>query len=43
MVVISAGFKEVGAEGIKREEELVNICKEHGMRMLGPNGPTVSE
>ncbi len=37
VIVISAGFKEIGGEGTAREAELVQICKEHGMRLLGPN------
>lgn len=37
LIVISAGFKEVGSEGLKRENELVEICKKYGMRVLGPN------
>ncbi len=37
VVVITAGFKEVGGEGVKRERELVQIIKNAGMRMVGPN------
>ncbi|MHA1754086.1 MAG: acetate--CoA ligase alpha subunit, partial [Candidatus Odinarchaeia archaeon] len=37
VVVISAGFKEIGREGAKRERELIQICKEYNMRLLGPN------
>ena len=37
VVVISAGFREVGEEGIKRELELLEICDRYGMRMVGPN------
>jgi acetyltransferase len=37
LVVISAGFKEVGGEGIAREQELVDIVREAGIRMVGPN------
>ena len=36
-VVITAGFKEQGGEGIERERELVRIASEHGMNVLGPN------
>ncbi|MCD4785105.1 MAG: acetate--CoA ligase family protein [Candidatus Eremiobacteraeota bacterium] len=36
-VIISAGFKEVGPEGVLREEELKKKRKEYGMRILGPN------
>ncbi len=37
LVVISAGFGEAGAEGIARQDELVAICRTHGMRLIGPN------
>ncbi|MFZ5646504.1 MAG: acetate--CoA ligase alpha subunit [Bacillota bacterium] len=37
LVVVTAGFKEVGKEGLALEKEMVRICREYGMRMLGPN------
>jgi acetate---CoA ligase (ADP-forming) len=37
LVVISAGFREVGGEGVERERKLVEIVRRHGMRMVGPN------
>lgn len=37
VVVISAGFREVGMEGLEREIELTNIVKKYGMRLIGPN------
>jgi acetyltransferase len=37
LVVISAGFREVGEAGAERERRLLAICDEHGMRMVGPN------
>jgi acetate---CoA ligase (ADP-forming) len=37
IIVISAGFKEVGAEGAEREAELVAAARRHGMRLVGPN------
>lgn len=37
LVVITAGFKEVGGEGIAREERLKALVRENGMRMIGPN------
>jgi acetyltransferase len=37
VVVISAGFKEVGGEGLGREEVLLDIVQRHGMRLVGPN------
>lgn len=35
--IISAGFKEAGAEGAAAEKELVAKLKEYGMRCVGPN------
>ena len=37
LVVITAGFKEVGAEGAAAEEKLAELVYKHGMRMVGPN------
>jgi len=37
VVVISAGFREVGGEGVGREEVLLEIVQRHGMRLVGPN------
>ncbi len=37
LVVISAGFREVGGEGIERERELMEIVRRYGMRLVGPN------
>lgn len=37
LVVITAGFKEVGGEGRKLEAQLLEIVQRHGMRMVGPN------
>ena len=36
-VVISAGFKEVGGEGIEREKKLVEAARRYGIRVVGPN------
>ena len=36
-IVISAGFREVGPSGIKREQRLKDICREYGISMIGPN------
>jgi acetyl coenzyme A synthetase (ADP forming)-like protein len=38
VIIISGGFRETGAEGAAREEEIVQIARRHGMRLLGPNG-----
>ncbi|RMF58086.1 MAG: GNAT family N-acetyltransferase, partial [Calditrichaeota bacterium] len=37
LIVISAGFREIGGEGIKREERLLEQIHRYGMRMVGPN------
>lgn len=37
LVVITAGFKEIGGEGAEREDALVALCAEHGIRIIGPN------
>jgi acetyltransferase len=36
-VVISAGFKEAGAEGTLLEEDIKRISREQNIRILGPN------
>ena len=37
VVVVSAGFREIGPEGEARERDLLAIVRRHGMRMVGPN------
>lgn len=37
LVVISSGFGEAGAEGVERQRELLAVCRESGMRLVGPN------
>jgi acetate---CoA ligase (ADP-forming) len=37
LVVISSGFAEVGGEGVERQRALMGVCREHGMRLIGPN------
>ena len=36
-IVHTAGFKEVGEEGIRREREMVALAHRYGMRIFGPN------
>ena len=36
-IVHTAGFKEVGEEGIRREREMVELAHRHGIRIFGPN------
>jgi len=37
VVIITAGFREVGGEGMKEERRLVEITSRYGIRMIGPN------
>jgi len=37
VVVISAGFREAGREGLEQELELLQIAKKHKIRLIGPN------
>jgi len=36
-IIVSGGFREIGREGIDREQELVEIATKYGIRFLGPN------
>lgn len=36
-IIISAGFREAGMEGLERERELVEIAKKYQIRLIGPN------
>ena len=37
MIIISAGFKEVGVDGCPAGEELKKCAKSYGIRIVGPN------
>lgn len=37
VIVISAGFREAGMEGLERENELVEIADQYNIRLIGPN------
>jgi acetate---CoA ligase (ADP-forming) len=37
LVVISAGFAEIGGGGPDLQRELLDICRASGMRLIGPN------
>ncbi len=37
LVVITAGFRETGAEGARREAEVMERVRSFGMRLVGPN------
>ncbi|MGZ6250077.1 MAG: acetate--CoA ligase family protein, partial [Syntrophales bacterium] len=36
-VIVSAGFREVGGEGLEIENRIVAMCREAGVRLVGPN------
>ncbi len=37
IVIVSAGFREVGAEGLEIENRIAAVCKKAGARLVGPN------
>ena len=37
VIIIAAGFKEIGAEGKAREDRIADIARKYGMRIIGPN------
>jgi acetyltransferase len=37
LVIITAGFKEIGRTGAELEKEFMSVCERYGMRVLGPN------
>jgi len=37
VVVLTSGFSDIGADGMERQNKLVNTIRNYGMRMLGPN------
>jgi acetyl coenzyme A synthetase (ADP forming)-like protein len=37
LIVLTAGFSEVGSEGQQRQSDLLRICHSYGMRRIGPN------
>jgi acetyl coenzyme A synthetase (ADP forming)-like protein len=37
LLVISAGFGEAGPDGARRQQQLLSICRDAGMRLIGPN------
>ncbi len=36
-IIISAGFREAGMEGLERERELIDIARQFNIRLIGPN------
>jgi acetyl coenzyme A synthetase (ADP forming)-like protein len=37
LIVLTAGFAEVGPDGQQRQAELLHVCRSFGMRLIGPN------
>ena len=37
LVIVSAGFREVGRKGLENENEIVSVCRKAGIRVVGPN------
>ncbi|UCF90083.1 MAG: acetate--CoA ligase family protein [Desulfobacterales bacterium] len=37
IVIVSAGFREIGGEGLEIEDKIVAICQDAGVRVVGPN------
>ena len=37
VIIISAGFKEIGAEGVDLERRVLEAAREYGIRVVGPN------
>jgi acetyltransferase len=37
IIIVSSGFREIGAQGKQLEEEIITIRKKYGMRIIGPN------
>jgi acetyltransferase len=37
MLILSAGFRETGAEGRRLEDRVTELVKHYGIRMMGPN------
>lgn len=37
VLLISSGYAEMGGEGVSHQEELTRFCREHDIRLMGPN------
>ena len=37
LVIVSAGFREVGDKGLEIENEIISVCRKAGIRIVGPN------
>ncbi|HET9921008.1 MAG TPA: acetate--CoA ligase family protein [Ktedonobacteraceae bacterium] len=38
LVILTAGFGEVGAQGLQLEQDILAFARQHDMTLLGPNG-----
>jgi acyl-CoA synthetase (NDP forming)/GNAT superfamily N-acetyltransferase len=36
-VILSAGFGEIGADGVESQADIVSLARRHSMRLVGPN------
>ncbi|MGB3882345.1 MAG: acetate--CoA ligase family protein [Candidatus Methanoculleus thermohydrogenotrophicum] len=36
-IIVTAGFREIGGDGVALEEKIVEIARRHGIRITGPN------
>lgn len=41
-VVMSSGFAEIGVEGKALQDQVVEIARKHGMRLIGPNSQGIA-
>ena len=37
VIIITAGFKEVGGEGVELEKKVIEVGKKHDLKVVGPN------
>jgi acyl-CoA synthetase (NDP forming)/GNAT superfamily N-acetyltransferase len=37
LLVLGSGFREVGVDGARLEDDLISVARSHGMRLVGPN------
>ena len=37
MLILSAGFRETGPQGLRLEQHVAELAKRHGIRLMGPN------
>ena len=37
VIIITAGFREAGVDGLEREQDLIEIARQYNIRLIGPN------